>query len=245
MLSTIPASTGQGLAAGKEDPLLETVVVYQNEGSSDCGHSFKMGPLIDYLHESKKSSCPECQGSIEMVCDGMVSSLVDKTSDKTISDNRLVKFKYRNHLYHLSVLRAPTDNLALPQSWFLWMWHTMLHFVGETTAVTAQERIAHVLRLDTSCGMRILHKGKILYPNAKQSPAEISLQLLDVCDNGGKPLVMGTRMTEKEQTRATVKWIFNLWLAFVKACLAKAIALIQGIASPLLALGTTGREHRD
>lgn len=98
--------------------------------------------------------------------------------------------------------------------------------------------------------LQILHKGKVLYPNAKQSPQEISLQLLDVCAKGGKPLVMGTRMTEHAQKRAELKWMFQLWLKVVRLCLAKTVALLQGVVSPLLSLGAAvnhpaGHPHRD
>ena len=113
----------------------------------------------------------------------------------------------------------------------------MLHFVGENTEVTAQDRIAHVLRLDMQNGMRVLHKGKILFPDTKQSSTEVSLQLLEICDKGGKPLVMGSRMTEKEQKRASMKWAFNLWISVLKACFAKAMALIRSITAPFLSLG--------
>jgi hypothetical protein len=98
--------------------------------------------------------------------------------------------------------------------------------------------------------MQILHKGKVLYPNTKQSPHEISSQLLDICAKGGKPLVMGTRMTELEQKRIELKWMFQLWLKVVRLCLAKTVALLQGIVSPLLSLGApvthaAGHPHRD
>ena len=76
-----------------------------------------------------------------------------------------------------------------------------------------------------------------MYPNTKQSPQEISKHLLDICEKGGRPLVMGTRMTEQEQKHAAMKWMFQLWLNVIRVFLAKTLALLQGIASPLLSMG--------
>jgi hypothetical protein len=171
-MPSAPSLSGKELVADKDDAALETVVVYQSETAKGCGHSFKMIPFMDYLERGHMQTlCPICQGPIEMVCDGMVSTLSssmsadggEKSTTATTDNNRcldsahdipLVKFKHRNHIYQLSVMRA-TTSLHMPQSWFIWIWHAMLHFVGETTTVTAQERIATVLRLNMRSGMRV------------------------------------------------------------------------------------------
>jgi len=101
---------------------------------------------------------------------------------------------------------------------------------------------------------KILHKGKILFPNPQQSPQTVSAQLLEVCDKGGKPLVMGTRMTEREQQIATAKWFSTLCYNIFKACVAKTWSILQAILAPVVSLGGGGRgpaidnnqhQHRD
>jgi hypothetical protein len=99
--------------------------------------------------------------------------------------------------------------------------------------------------LDIIVILQILHKGKVLYPNTKQSPQEISSHLLDVYAKGGKPLVIGTRMTEQEQKQAELKWMFNLWLKVVRLCLAKSVSLLQGIVSPLISVGAADTHAAD
>jgi hypothetical protein len=159
-MPSVPSLPGNELVADKDNAALETLVVYQSETSKECGHSFKMIPFMDYLERGHlKSICPTCQGPIEMVCDGMVpchdtTTTTTNSSLDSTHDIPVVKFKHRNHMYQLAVMRA-TNSVHLPQTWFLWIWHAMLHFVGETTAITAQERIATVLQLDMQNGMRV------------------------------------------------------------------------------------------
>lgn len=169
----VPSLSGKELVVDKDDAALETMIVYESETSKECGHAFKMIPFMDYLERGHmKTLCPICQGPIEMVCDGMVSTLSAAMSpggskehattttansssmDDSTRDMPLVQFKHRNHTYQLSAMRA-TTSLHVPQSWFLWIWRAMLHFLGETTAVTAQERIATVLQLNMQNGMRV------------------------------------------------------------------------------------------
>lgn len=102
------------------------------------------------------------------------------------------------------------------------------------------------------CNMQILHKGKILYPNTQQTPLTISSNLLDVCEKGGKPLVMGTRLTAREQKLATVKWCYTLLYRLVESIIARAIGVLRGLLSPIAPAGGAGgttaiepRPHRD
>lgn len=133
--------------ATDETPPLETAVVYESESSAKCGCNLQMEPLVEYLENSANKECPVCQIPIEVVCDGMAKPLGG-------APHKNVTFKYRKHLYNLSVMRS-SPNLAFPYSWCLWMWHTMLFYVGEDTSFTAQERIAHVLQMDLQGGMKV------------------------------------------------------------------------------------------
>jgi len=160
----------------EKDSALETAVVYENETSNQCGHALHMVPLMDYLEKasgSKKAACPVCQAPMEFICDGMVKTLQQEatssggksetinqstTAIEADNNNKIVTFKYRNHLYRLAVMRGSSNVLPVPSfvnAWCLWMWKTVLHLMGENTTVTAQERISHVLRMDMHGGMRV------------------------------------------------------------------------------------------
>jgi len=81
---------------------------------------------------------------------------------------------------------------------------------------------------------QILYKGKVLYPHNDQSSRAISDQLMKVCSMGGKPLVMGTRMTERQHKIAAGKWVIRLYVSVLRVGLSKTISLVQGIMAPLI-----------
>jgi hypothetical protein len=152
-------------ASDKNDSPLEAAVVYESANSQLCGHAFRLDPLIRYLEEStagpgvnQKTTCPLCNLPIELVCDRMTKILEDDkaSKDKAPSgDNKIVTFKYRNHLYRLSVMRPGTDRLPIYYQFCLWAWQSIMEYCGEATAMTAQERIAHVLNMDLQSGMKV------------------------------------------------------------------------------------------
>lgn len=234
--------------ATAEVPALESAVVFESETSKTCGHALHLVPLMDYLEScgSKKTVCPVCQASVSFVCDGAeVANSATNDDDNNDDDDdkkaKTVTVKYRNHLYKFSLQRSPNLGLPLPLACCVWVWRSLLQLMGEDTSVTAQERIAHALRMDIEGHMKILHKGKIIYPNAQQSPRAISEQLVGVCEKGGKPMVMGTRMTDQEQKIATGKWMIRLYISVIKVCLTKTISLVQGLLSPFLPQHGGGR----
>ena len=135
----------------KDHSLLDTARLYESEASSKCGHALNLQPLMDYLE--KKSSCPICQTTVEVVCDGMTSN--SKMEEKQQQPTRIVAFKYRKHLYRLSVIDSQESSLAFPYSLCFWMWRRFLVIAGEDDTFTAQDRIAQVLRMDLHGGMRV------------------------------------------------------------------------------------------
>lgn len=149
-------TSGVEWAASTNDPSLETAVVYESITSSQCGHAFQLDPLINYLEKStdnnKKTICPTCETAVELVCDGMAKVPESRAENK--EGNKIVTFKYRNHIYRLSVSRPSTEGLPLPFLWGLWAWQSWMEYCGESTAITAQERIAQVLNMDLH-GMKV------------------------------------------------------------------------------------------
>jgi hypothetical protein len=59
----------------------------------------------------------------------------------------------------------------------------------------AQDRIAQVLGIED--GLKILHRRKMVFPDADKTPDEVSSQLIDICSSemGKKPslIIMGKR----------------------------------------------------
>ena len=172
--AAVPQIKGVEWTATDYDSPLDTAIVYESStASAACGHAFRLDPLIDYLEKStetaggsKKATCPICGTYIELVCDGMVKTLSEKgdvisttttTSEKTTSkeSNKIVTFKYRNHLYRLSVLRPTDEGRPFYYKLCLWAWQTVMEYCGESTKLTAQERIAQVLNMDLNIGMKV------------------------------------------------------------------------------------------
>lgn len=152
-------STNDEWAVTSETSALETAVVYESESSTKCGHALPLAPLVDHLE--KKTTCPVCQATIEVICDGTINAKSELASNNSNKNNdEVVTFKYRKHLFRLSVMKAPPDKLPFPFSLWFWMWHQFLTFSGENCAFTAQERIAEVLRMDLYGGMKV---SKVLY----------------------------------------------------------------------------------
>ena len=142
----------------EESPALESAVVFEGESLTTCGHIHQWAPLMDYLEScgSKKTLCPTCKAPIVLVCDGTIATVTTSNSDnsKDEDSNRIVTFKYRNHIYKLSVQRA-NGGLPFPVSYCIWLWRSMLQIMGENTSVTVQERISQALRMDMEGHMKV------------------------------------------------------------------------------------------
>lgn len=164
-----------------------------------CGHRCSLLPLVRYLQGDddqdspaggKKKArarpppvhlCPSCGKSpIISLCDEVSASIllgggggVGET-DSALPRKDVVGFRYGKHNFRLAV--------------------------GGTEAnAYAQDRIANVLGLRVEGDLKILHNGKVIYPNSKASPEEISIHILgisrdDICKKKKPSLVvMGAR----------------------------------------------------
>jgi len=171
---------------------------------SKCAHKCTLDALVRYIQgepvlgDTKNEKiqnttnkgggplCPVCHAPIISVCDGIFAS-------ETLREKAcVVCFRYGKQNYFLSVPSSSSGASA----WSIFK-----------KASTAQDRIAYVLGMSTkNGGLKILHRGMVLYPNTKRSASEISNQLIDLSKSsckGAKPslVVMGTR-SGKEVTSA-------------------------------------------
>ena len=141
-----------------------------------CGHSCTLSHLVPYLHNSGGSkTCPVCQSSpANIICDAKSSTYLEKQKATTqniaatemLNDaptdkaGRIVTFRYGTTVY------------------FLWV-------SSETSGRKANtlDRIGLVLGMDVNKGMKVIHKGKVLFPDLakkNESPDDTSEQLLDI-----------------------------------------------------------------
>lgn len=143
--------------ASEETSGLESAVVFEGESLKTCGHTHKWVPLMDYLEScgSKKTLCPTCKAPIVLVCDGTAATMGHHDNSQDKQHKRMVTFKYRNHLYKLSVQRAHGGGFPVPLSYCIWLWRSMLQIMGENTSVTVQERISQALRMDMEGHMKV------------------------------------------------------------------------------------------
>ena len=176
-----------------------------------CGHSCTLSNLISYLHDTGGTKlCPVCQSSpASFICDFMSSStLLRQTnnaqhdilhgSDGTDGDDnggRIVSFRYGTNDYFLWV-KSPPHSSSPDTSIFC-----------NRTRENALDRIAKVLRVDVKNGMKVIHKGKIMYPHKNNSLDDMSEELLDISASDiihhrKKPslVVMGLRMQTSDLT---------------------------------------------
>jgi hypothetical protein len=116
--------------------------------------------------------CPFCDSPVIMVCDKLVG----------ISQENFVLFKYNKQTFMLSL------NHAKRRAWW------------DMRECTAQERIAYALGMNEANGLKVLCKGKVLYPNVNHTSTDISNQLIEISENDvenhhkkASLVVMGTR----------------------------------------------------
>mmetsp|Transcript_7831 Transcript_7831/g.17488 ORF Transcript_7831/g.17488 Transcript_7831/m.17488 type:complete len:310 (+) Transcript_7831:265-1194(+) len=135
--------------------------------------------------------CPICMTPVGMVCDGLVASVEKESRDNDNKVGRIVRFKFGKKLYQLSTTgMKPQQQVSLQNSYTIAGW--LGSFWGKTqnastndkctTTMLAQSRIAQALNL---ASLKILHKGKILYPPHHSEPiqeAAISRALLKISD---------------------------------------------------------------
>lgn len=195
-------------------PRENVAVIYKHNPSSDgstaaCGHLCTLSRLIPYLHDGSASSnattnnsktgfCPVCLSSpVGVVCDGISSSyLLQQTIDTTSNsdskgenEGRVVSFRYGSVVYHLWVHSIVAKS-----------------YLGSSRSSkrnNALVRIGCVLGIDTQNGLKVIHKGKVIYPTKSKKETtihDISEQILDISHSDNirqrqKPslIVMGSR----------------------------------------------------
>eukprot|EP00980_Cylindrotheca_fusiformis_P024865 scaffold12621_cov70-Cylindrotheca_fusiformis.AAC.1 len=141
-----------------------------NNNNNGCGHAFRWNASeILALHE-----CPTCHKSVKMI-----SSF--KTSER--STKRLLCFKYGKVVFRLEYSRdtpLPSSSSAAAAATGRKDWHQWIFFFlpstikssnQNTAARTVPSYLAHVLGLELE-HMKILHKGKVLYPSSCSTTQE-------------------------------------------------------------------------
>jgi len=189
-----------------------------------CGHSCTLSRLVPYLLDVGGSkSCPVCQTSpATVICDSFASSFFmrqcrpDESNEDGESDpceGRIVSFRYGTAIYFLWVHSSP------PSSYYSKLFNSRKE--------NALDRIGSVLGMDVKNGLKVIHKGKVIYPaNAKkkESSCDISEQLLDISSTDlihhrRKPslVVMGlrekttaVRYSNIPNARSTIRKIANI-----------------------------------
>lgn len=187
---------------------LDIAVLYTGTDTSrGCSHTIPWD--ADTLIAIQQ--CPICMEPVGMVCDGLVASVEKEKRDNDNKVSRIVRFKFGKKIYQLSTTGMKPEQLEILQDQSTTGW--LGSFWGKrksastndksTTTILAQSRIAQALNL---ASMKILHKGKVLYPSLHSEPmqeATISRELLKISDehwNGCKDnnkkkvtlIVMGT-----------------------------------------------------
>jgi hypothetical protein len=148
-----------------DDPLTVAVLYKDTNVKNGCCHvvQWKAELLVDLKR------CPICNEPVGMICDGLVAS---NNGDPT---NRVVRFKFGTRIFQLSthtgtIQHAPLKSLTAvttKSSWSSWWCGSVTHRTDTSQNAghshLAQERIARALDL---VGLKVLHKGKVLYPQA-------------------------------------------------------------------------------
>uniref|UniRef100_A0A7S2XNP6 Uncharacterized protein n=2 Tax=Attheya septentrionalis TaxID=420275 RepID=A0A7S2XNP6_9STRA len=202
---------------------LEVAVLYKsnvpNSTQQECGHRCTLMSLVDYLNEPLNLSsnrivpttaqntsttsrmCPVCgEAPIVSVYDGMAAkSLSGETSLP------IVAFRYGKQMYRLTVPSNDTNTSS-------WRNRIVSGSSNSSRPCTAQDRIAHVLGMRLSNNLKILHKGKVLYPDPKSSSEDVSEHLMDISKSDRlkkvKPslVVMGTQIGKELHMNHPMGW---------------------------------------
>lgn len=188
---TIGAIQPEDLAVVYEsNPLLADNAEPTGTLNIQCGHSCNLSNLVSYLHDTGGTKlCPVCQSSsASFICDSTSSiSIARRTnaqhnthgsvdSDGDGGGGRIVSFRYGTIVYFLWV-KSPQQLSSSYTSIF-----------RDRNGGNALDRIAHVLGMDVKSGLKVIHKGKIIYPHAgnnatasrNDSTDEASEQILDI-----------------------------------------------------------------
>ena len=161
--------TGHALPEDKVDVEVVFGVAVPSSKMKTCGHTFTMGALVDVLQEHKGPvQCLACDKSL------VISVWDSVAARKLCKDNEpyeLIAVRYGQQMYWLTIPEC------------------------EGKRMNAQDRIAQVLGIGDN--LKILHNGKMVFPDADKTPDEVSSHLIDICRSevGKKPslIIMGKR----------------------------------------------------
>lgn len=199
----------------ESNPLLAAAAV--DAPKIQCGHSCTLSNLVSYLHDTSGTKlCPVCQSSSAyFICDFMSSTAISRRASENAQqithsvddEGRILSFRYGAFVYFLWVKNS--TQLVSSSSY--------TSFFRTRVRGNALDRIAYVLDMDDRNGLKVIHKGKIIYPHPgknsisskDESSDEISEKLLDISDSDiihcrKKPslVVMGLRIHTTSDMKA-------------------------------------------
>ena len=209
----------------ESNPLLAAAAV--DAPKIQCGHSCTLSNLVSYLHDTSGTKlCPVCQSSsASFICDFISSTAISRRASEnaqqithglvgsgSVDDTgRIISFRYGTIVYFLWVKNSTQSSSSSSSS------SSYTSFFRTRVRGNALDRIANVLDLDVRNGLKVIHKGKIMYPHQgknsisckDESSDEISEQLFDIsasdiihCRKKPSLVVMGLRMHTTSDMRA-------------------------------------------
>jgi hypothetical protein len=163
----------------QRDDLLDTAILYRSLTQQDpCLCRVSLRQLVNEWHGGSYNAgvghCPVCDMPVQLVEDAA------KKEPKVV-------FKYGKQMYRLSV-----SSRIIKCSW----WKVWTSDAKQNKSF-AQERIADALGMSLDEGIKILYKGKRIFPQANKSNKDISQELITISEETGLNsksalLVMGT-----------------------------------------------------
>lgn len=100
----------------------------------------------------------------------------------------VVHFKYSKRSYHLAVLRRDGQKGTENDTSLFWRFidRVKMSTKDDLDLTLVQNRIASVLGMDANSSMKILSKGKVIYPDNTLSSKEISNKLVEVSNQDSR-----------------------------------------------------------
>ncbi len=205
-------------------------VVVDDGGSEEDSIMCCLLPLVSNLYSANNSNSflpAPFNNSIESIYDGISNAILlgedsernDSVGIDTLSEHYdVVSFKFNRHSYHLSVLKKNDTNHYFDRLKSIFALFQRRSNVSSTLINTlAQDRIGTVLGIDSKLNMKVLCKGKVIYPNKDIPPQQISQKLIEISksDQNEKRrspslVVMGTRKGEVFVQKSSKKsWIIE------------------------------------
>jgi len=152
-----------------------------NPEQSECGHHCSLPHLVSHLHDAhagSSHSCPVClQFKVAVICDGYADKVLrGRQGENDMHEQKIICFRYGAIQYYLS-LKSTSSSISATSC--------------------ALPRIEMALGVDVKHGMKIIHKGKVIYPNTNIDLTQelLSISSLDIAKKRKKPslVVMGMR----------------------------------------------------